>query len=324
MTNAERIQANNEDLRDCIRTAENLPDAGTTVEVVLQDKSVTPTESVQTVVADASYDGLGIVTVEAIPDDYVIPEGVIPITTNGAHDVRNYGFASVNVPIPEGYLKPTGTLEISDNGQYDVTEYDSVNVEVAGSSDSDSDLPTGYTRCDFIQFGGNQWVDTGVIGNQDTQITASFTWENSTQRHLFGCASSDNKASITSYMNGSWRFGDKSSSKSVGTKNPMLPYSVLVNSTTIGITNSITTISGVNEFTTVGTLLLGGARDADGTLPGVGITGKVFSFNIWQGGELVLKLIPVTDGNGTYRFWDLVGKEFHDSVTSTALSGGNW
>ena len=192
-----------------------------------------------------------------------------------------------------------------------------------GGSSGGSDLPSGYTRCDYIQFSGTQWVDTGVIGTQDTQITASFTWENSTQRHLFGCASSDNKASITSYMNGSWRFGDKSSSKSVGTKNPMLPYSVLVNSTTIGITNSITTISGVNEFTTIGTMLLGGARDADGTMPGVGITGKVLSFNVWQGGEPALKLIPVTDGT-VYRFWDTIGQKFHDSVTSTPLGGGNW
>ena len=193
---------------------------------------------------------------------------------------------------------------------------------MSGGGGGNPDLPTGYKLADFIQFSGKQLVDTGVIGNQDTQIWASFTWENATQRHLYGCASSDNTKSITSYMNGSWRFGNKYASKSIGTKNPMLPYSVLVNKTTIGVTNSVSTISDVNDFKTVGTLLLGGARDSDGTLPSVGILGKVYRFRLWQGEQMVLNLIPVTDGS-TFRFWDTIGKKFHDSITDVPLDGGN-
>ena len=196
--------------------------------------------------------------------------------------------------------------------------------KAAGGGSGDPDIPAGYKRADYIQFSGSQLVDTGIVGTQETQISVSFTWENSTQRQLFGCASSDNKASITSYMNGSWRFGDKSTSKSISTKNGMLPYSALVNKTTIAINSSVTTISGVNDFQTVGTLLLGGARDADGTLPGVMITGKVFSFMIWIGGEQVRKLVPLVSTDGVYRFFDLVTKTFFDSITNTPLGGGNF
>lgn len=185
-----------------------------------------------------------------------------------------------------------------------------------------SDLPAGYRRVDYIQFNGSSWIDTGIIGTQDTQINARFTWENSTKRHLFGCTSSDNTASITSYINGSWRFGNKSATKPFSNKNPMLPYSALVNKTTISITNSATSISGVNAFKTVGTLLLGGARDSDGTLPSVGIVGKVYFFAIWQGEELVLKLVPVTDGT-MFRFYDIVSGAFFDSITDTPLDGGD-
>jgi hypothetical protein len=188
----------------------------------------------------------------------------------------------------------------------------------AGSSGETSE----YTRIDYIQFGGNQLIDTGIIGNQDTQICASFTWESSTQRHLYGCASSDNKASITSYMNGSWRFGDKSASKTFSSKEPKLPYSSLVNKTKISITNSNTNISGVANFETVGTLLLGGARDSDGSLPSVGIVGKVFYFYIWQGEEQVLKLDPVVNKNGVYGFLDSVSGNFFTSITDTPLEGG--
>ena len=184
-------------------------------------------------------------------------------------------------------------------------------------------MPSGYARVDYIQFTGKELVDTGIIGNQDTQINTSFTWESTTQRHLFGCASEDNTASITSYMNGSWRFGNKYSSKNFSTKNGMLPYSALINKTTISLNHSLASISDVNDFETVGSLLLGGARDSDGTLPTVMITGKVFFFNMWQGEEMVLKLVPVVNAEGQYRFFDLVSKTFFDSITDTALSGGN-
>ncbi len=192
-----------------------------------------------------------------------------------------------------------------------------------GGGGGSSELPTGYKRADFIQFSGAQLVDTGIIGNQDTQINASFVWESSSQRHLFGCASADNTASITSYMNGAWRFGNKSATKTVSTKNEKLPYSVLVNKTTISLNSSVTSISGVNDFETVGTILLGGARDTDGSITKHMITGKVFYFIIWQGEEQVLKLIPVVSAEGQYRFFDMVSKTFFDSFTETPLDGGN-
>ena len=43
---------------------------------------------------------------------------------------------------------------------------------------------------------------------------------------------------------------------------------------------------------------------------------------MWDGSTQVLKLVPVTDGNGTYRFWDIIGEKFHDSITATPLDGG--
>lgn len=260
---------------------------GGTVEAVLQEKSVTPTKSAQSVVPDSGYDGLSKVNVGAIPADYVIPSGTKNITENGTHDVKAYESVVVEVP-------------------------------TSGSSD----LPQGYRRCDYIQFSGNNFIDTGLIGNQDIQINVLFTWESTTKRQLFGCASSDNLTGITAYMDGTWRFGGKNATKTLAVKNTLLPYCALVDKTTIAITGNSTTITGVSDFQTVGTLLLGGARDADGTLPSFGITGKVFYCNIWQGEEQVLKLVPVTDGT-VYRFWDTIGQKFHDSLTSTPLGGGN-
>ena len=83
----------------------------------LQEKEVTPTKEKQEIVPDKNYDGLSKVTVDKIPDEYIIPTGNIEITKNGIYNVREKETANVNIPM----LK-LGTKNITENGVYKASD----------------------------------------------------------------------------------------------------------------------------------------------------------------------------------------------------------
>ena len=98
-----RLENNNNNLNEILNTINNLPT------LKLQDKSVTPTKEKQTIQPDETYNGLGSVSVEAIPSSYVEPSGTLEITENGEYDgyttFTYYDLGSTSHKVIEDYLK---------------------------------------------------------------------------------------------------------------------------------------------------------------------------------------------------------------------------
>lgn len=221
------------------------------------------------------------------------------------------------------------TVEITENGTVEVLPDEgyalskvAVNVNVSAGAEG---LPNGYARADCIRFTGEQIVDTGVVCTQNTKIRMLFTRDSDDSMYMYGVVNSGNTASVTAYMtssSGSWRFGNKYSAKDI-VANEELVQTAIVTKTGFIRADDTASISGVNDFETIGSLTIGAVRNADGTVAAAQFIGKILFFEMWDGSTKVLKLVPVTDGKGTYRFWDAVGQKFHDSITDTPLEGGS-
>lgn len=85
----------------------------------LVNETVIPTKEQQVLTHEGEY-GYDKVTVEPIPDEYIIPEGTLPITENTTYDVRRYSRVSANVkPAPELQDKEVIPTKETQNITYD-------------------------------------------------------------------------------------------------------------------------------------------------------------------------------------------------------------
>ena len=85
----------------------------------LKPLTVTPAKSAQNIAAPDGKVGYSSVTVEKIPDDYIIPSGSQNITANGTYDVASK--ASVVVNVDTAKPEQTKTVTITENGTITIT-----------------------------------------------------------------------------------------------------------------------------------------------------------------------------------------------------------
>lgn len=195
-------------------------------------------------------------------------------------------------------------------------------VTAKGGNIDNGVLPIGYTPVPSIKFTGEQAVDTGVICNQDTQIRVVFTADEDKGMYIYGVANADNTASITAYRSstgGRWRFGNQNI---VLTTQPdeKIVWGVQVNKERIMRCNVSSTFSEVSDFTTEGTLVLGGGRLAGGNIEETTrLVGKIIAFELYDGDNIVLRFVPCKNADGVCGFWDIISEQFFTTVSDTPL-----
>lgn len=150
-------------------------DVNVEVNVNLQDKEVMPTKEIQTITYDENFDGLNNVTVKAIGDEYIIPNGTIELTTNGTHNIKDYENVTVNVDnipdLQDKEVTPTKETQtvVADEG------FDGLNNVVVNPIPNEYIVPNLQDKTITITENGTQNItaDEGFDGLNSVEVTTN-------------------------------------------------------------------------------------------------------------------------------------------------------
>lgn len=168
-----------------------------------------------------------------------------------------------------------------------------------------------YEILDYIAFDNDKIYDTGVYGNETTEIELLFRrTDTSGADYLFGVSYGSR---LTGYLtsSGYWRYG--SGAPVFNTNDKLLHYAHVTPGSTL-IDNATRTFTVGNAFQTSSTIPVGGYKSS-ATAFSRTYQGHLYYFRMWHGTEVVADLMPCKRlSDGVEGFWDCVTQSFIEPI----------
>lgn len=192
-------------------------------------------------------------------------------------------------------------------------------------------LPSGYTRLQYIQSSGAQYIDTGIKGSSNLRtVCAVSNWaKNAYGTAIFGERTSGSSTDayglisaegITNYRS-DYRGGKLTLSNSVSIVDGII--TIDKNTKVLNMSNShLTWTNNVtatfNSSYNVYLFAYNNANTAGQYTSGA----KMYSCQMYESGTLVRSFVPCKNVSGVVGMYDVVGKKFYQSGSSTAFVAG--
>lgn len=195
--------------------------------------------------------------------------------------------------------------------------------KLAGELRRPQDLPEQYTLLEYIESSGTQYIDSGIIFNQNTRVDSKWNiiYKNA-NAGIYGAryATSNRSFSLWS-INSTTLQSDYNTTK--------YNYNNYLNSTNIEISwnKNYRTISLSSQETfTYGTFTCPGnayifAVNINGNVSDSKVCGKLYYMRIYDDGKLVRDFVPVVNNQGTRGLYDFVTKTFFTNKGSGSFTG---
>ena len=178
-------------------------------------------------------------------------------------------------------------------------------------------LPQGFTRVEYIESTGTQYIDTGFKPNQDTRVIIDYQITTAQTIPLFGArnGSTNREFEMFAYADNRGMQDGYGSSQDYVTSSPNL------NRTTIDKNKNITTSSdgSVNKTHAAQTFQCSYnmylfQMNNGGQIYNASYGSKCYSCQIYDNGTLIRDYIPCIDENGDANLWDDVNETLAEKV----------
>lgn len=182
-------------------------------------------------------------------------------------------------------------------------------------------LPSGYTKLDYIESSGTQYINTGFKPNQNTRCVIDIENLSSAQAAFFGARASQTAASFTYFsLTATTGRSDYGSSKqSMSFTNTVGRYTVDQNKN-VCTANGVTATGTANTFQLTNNLYLMAVNQADAAIQNAKL--KLYSAKVYDNGTLVRDFIPCRNASGTIGLWDNVNSVFYANAGTGTFSTG--
>lgn len=193
-----------------------------------------------------------------------------------------------------------------------------------GDSNSINILPDGYTKLQYIESDGTQYIDTGLKANNNTRIemNCEILSDNSANGEsvltIFGARSSGsvkNFSLIYDLDNDRWSYGYGSTRSYLSSNNPVGKYIVDANKQYCYLNND-TLNNTTSTFSCEYNMYLFALNDNGDAMWTT--TGRIYSCKIYNNDVVIRNFIPCKNVNGDVGLYDIVNDDFYGNSDSNA------
>lgn len=180
-------------------------------------------------------------------------------------------------------------------------------------------LPEGYTKLEYIESSGTQYIDTGIKPISTTVIDCCVSGFNSSSTvAAFGAENDGSVRCSLLRVSSKYRtdIGSGDVYSTLATTNAEITVKYQSGSATLnGVSNSTGTMGGVNYSIYLFARNSAGTKDLPSSC-------KIHYFKIYEGTTIVRNFIPCLNSDGTVGMYDLVSRTFFGNSGTGTFTGG--
>lgn len=196
-----------------------------------------------------------------------------------------------------------------------------------------------YTRLEYIEADGNQWIDSDIKAGYNIRIFADFEYTKTSplQQRLFGATVDNNNTNLFCldfYINGSGHYAWACSDGNGNWQGTSITANTGRHTIDIdsrngivqmdeGVFYSYTMTTTRTKISSRNIYLFSTNYNTTGIVSSKNTYAKIYSCKIYDNGVLVRDFLPVKDNNGVCGLYDRVSGTFSPSQGSSAFIGGS-